>query len=75
MRDDFAEAHRANAKLVRFFHDFRFEFRERRVGIHVVERSKQLFLRQLVAMGTVAANADANGARRAALPLRLPHGV
>ncbi len=30
---------------------------------------------QIVAVGAVAADADADGARRAALPLRLPHGV
>ena len=70
-----AEAHRADAQLVGLFHDFRFELRERRVGIHVVERAEQLSLCQIVAVRAVAADADADGARRAALPLRLPHGV
>ena len=32
-------------------------------------------LRQVVAVGAIAADAHADGARRAALPLRLPHGV
>jgi hypothetical protein len=70
-----AEAHRADAELVRLFHDLGFQFREHRVGIYIVERSKQLSLGQIVAVRAVAADAHADGARRASLPLRLPHGV
>ena len=74
--DDFAaEAHRADAELVGLLHDFRFELGERRVRIYVVERAEELSLRQIVAVRAIAADAHADGARRAALSLRLPHGV
>ena len=44
-------------------------------GIDVVERAEELVLGELVAVRAVAADADADGARRAALSLRLPHRV
>ena len=47
----------------------------RAVGIDVVERAKQLFLRVEIPRRPVAADADANGARAAALALRLPDRV
>ena len=46
-----------------------------RIGIHVVERAEELFLRDIVTVRAIAADADAQRARRAALPLRLPDRV
>ena len=43
--------------------------------VDVVEGAEQLLLGEHVAVGAVAADADADGARSAALSLRLPDGV
>ncbi len=70
-----AEPHRADAEHVDRPHDLGFELRQPRIGIHIVDRPEQLFLRVHVTRGAVAADADADRAGRAALPLRLPDGV
>ena len=70
-----AKAHRAHADLVGFLHDFGFELGERGIGVRVVERTEELLLGDRVAVRAVAADAHADGARRAALALRLPHRV
>ena len=56
-------------------HDFGFERGQRRVGVHVVERAEELLLGQFVTVRAVAADADAQRAGRASLPLRLPDRV
>ena len=70
-----AETHRADAQAIGFFHHFLFELGERVVGVGVVKRAEELLLGKDVAVGAVAADANAEGARRAAHPLRLPDGV
>ena len=70
-----AEAHRADAQLVRLFHDFGFELCERGIGIHIVQRAEKLRLRQVVAMRAIAADAYAHRSGRTTLSLRLPHGM
>ncbi len=70
-----AEPHRPNLECVHRRHDRGFELGQPRIRIHIVERSKQLFLRVRVAGRAVAADADADRAGTAALPLRLPDGV
>ena len=70
-----AEAHGADAELVGLCHDLVFELRQDRVRIGVFQRAEELILRERVARGAVRTDADADGARRAALALRLPDGV
>ena len=70
-----AKPHRTDGELVGGRHDRCFELRQSAVGIDVVERAKELFLRVQIPRRTVAADADANGARAAALALRLPDRV
>jgi hypothetical protein len=69
------EAHRTDPKVVHLAHDRRFEFRQSRVGIHVIEGPEQLFLRVHIARRPITADADTNRARCTALALRIPHGV
>ena len=70
-----AEAHRADVERVDRAHDRRFELGQPRIRIHVVERAEQLLLRVQVAGRAIAADADADGARAAALALRVPDRV
>ena len=70
-----AEAHRADLEAVHRRHDRRFELRQPRIRVHIVERAEELFLRVQIAGRAVAADADADRAGRAAFALRLPHGV
>ena len=74
-RDAPAEAHGAHAEPVHRLHDLGLERRQSRVGVHIVQRAEQLLLGLGVAAGAIAADAHADGARGAALALRLPHGV
>ena len=62
-------------ELVGLLHHCGFDPRQPRIRIHVVERAEQLLLGVQVTGGPIAADADADGARAAALPLRLPHRV
>jgi len=71
-RDLAAEAHRADVEVVDRRHDRGFDLREPRIRIHVVQRSEQLFFCVRVARRAIAADADADRARGAALALRLP---
>ncbi len=73
--DEAAKAHGADPQLVGLLHDFLLELRQHGIGIHVVERAKQLQLGVVIAGGAVAADADADGTGRAAQALGLPHGV
>ena len=70
-----AKAHRPDAELVHRAHDRGFELGKLRIRVHIVERAEQLLLGERVAAGPVAADAHADGARRAALALRRPDGV
>ena len=70
-----AEAHRADLEVVHRRHDRRFELRQPRIRIDIVERAEQLLLGVRVAGRAIAADADADGARAAALALRVPHRV
>ena len=63
------------SRLLTDRHDRCFELRQPRIRIHIVERSEQLLLGVRVAGRAIAADADADRAGRAALPLRVPHGV
>ena len=62
-------------ELVRLLHHRRFDLRQPGIGIGVVERPEQLFLRVQITRRAIAANADADRARTAALPLCLPDRV
>src|SRR6266540_4724824 len=70
-----AEAHRADAGLVRLLHDALLERAELRVVVRVVEEPQELFLGAGVAAAAVAADADAEDAGAAALSLRLQDAV
>src|SRR5262249_13854281 len=74
-RDLAAEAHRADVEIVDRRHDRGFELGQPRIRVDVVERSKQLLLRVRVARRAIAADADADRARRAAFALGVPHRV
>ena len=52
-----------------------FDLGEPRIGVRIIERAEQLFLRVQIARRAVAADADADGARAAAFALRFPHRV
>src|SRR5437763_635347 len=70
-----AESHRADAALIRFVDNARFERGELRVVIRVVELAQELLLREVVAGGAVAADADAEDSGAAALALGLEDAV
>ena len=70
-----AEAHRADLETVDVAHDARLEVSQPRIGIDVVERPEQLLLGVRVAGRAIAADAHADRARAAALPLRVPDRV
>jgi hypothetical protein len=74
-RDLAAESHRPDIEVVDRRHDRRLELREPRIGIDVVERAEQLLFGVRVAGRAVAADRDADRARRAPLALRVPDGV
>src|SRR5262249_28636624 len=67
------EAHRADTQLVSLFHDPGFEPRQSLVGVDIVKGAEELALRQLIPVCAIAPDADAHGAGRAALSLRLPN--
>jgi len=48
---------------VGFLEDFGFELRQLRIGIHVVQRTQELPLGEIVSMRAVAADAHTEGAR------------
>ena len=62
-------------RSIRLFHDRLFDLGQPLVRVHVIERAEQLLLCVQVSRRAIAADADANGARTASLPLRLPHRV
>src|SRR5664279_2885197 len=66
-----AEAHRPDARLIRFVNDALFDLGEHGIGIGVVEQAEKLLLRKAVACAAVAADADAEDAWSAALALSL----
>ena len=70
-----AEPHRADLEIVHRRHDRCFDVGEPQVRIDVVERAEQLLLGVRVARRAIAADADADSARRAAFALRVPHRV
>src|SRR5262249_53262172 len=74
-RDLSAEPHRPDLEVVDRRHDRRLELGEPRIRIDVVERAEQLLLRVRVARRAVAADADADRARRAPFALGVPDGV
>src|SRR5262249_54481857 len=70
-----AKPHRTDVELVRFLDDPRFQGSQFGRRICVFHIAKKLLLGKLVADGSVAADADAEEPRPAALALRLPDGV
>ena len=69
------ESHGANRELVGLLHDTRFNRREPRIRIRIVERAKQLFLCMEVSRRAVAAGTHTNGPGAAALSLGFPYRV
>src|ERR1043165_2787405 len=70
-----AEAHRTDARLVRFLDDALLERGELRVLVRVVEEAQELFFREAISAAAVTADADAEDAGAAALSLRVQHAV
>jgi hypothetical protein len=70
-----SEPHRPDAQLVHFSHDGGFKRCQPWITIHVIKGPKQLLLGVNVAGCAIAANANANGARRAPFALRVPDRV
>src|SRR4051794_11468166 len=66
-----AESHRSDAGLIRLLHHARFQVGEDGIRIRVIEHAQELFLREGVPGAAVAADADAEDSRTAALTLRL----
>src|SRR6202022_3229180 len=70
-----AEAHRPDARLIRFVDDALLEPGEERIFVRVVEQSEQLRFRVLVAGRAIATHADAEDSGAAALSLGLENGI
>jgi hypothetical protein len=70
-----AEPHRSDARLIRFLDDARFERSQLGIGIRIVHRAQELFLRFAVSRAAIAADADAEDAGTAALALRVDDAI
>ena len=70
-----AKSHRTDVERIHRRHDRRLELTQPRIGIHVVQRAKELLLGMPVARRAIAADAHANRAGTAALALRVPDRV
>src|SRR5262249_37572161 len=74
-REFSGEPHRTNVERICFFHDPRFEDRQFRIRIHIIDRPQQLTFGEVKTRRAVAADRNTEKSGAAAFSLGLPNGV